>query len=284
MAARIAGMLPLPALDPGLPSRADVVLAPDEERFLAIAGGRRPGWEAALAFPDHGVILMPAYASNRTRSGDAAVTLRHEWAHLALGEHLGQLRVPRWFHEGYASWASGGFDGSQAWQLRLAFLGDNAPHLDSLDLRWPSDPAGSEVAYLLSATAIEYLVHSSGERGLTVFLERWKEMRSLEGALRQTYGVTMSQFEEDWKKYVKRRYGWVLTFSNALVLWIFLGTVVLTAFWIRRKRSKEKMARLRAGEPPESPAYWLPQNPQASAGYQAASENPTAPTDPDQVT
>ena len=127
------------------------------------------------------------------------------------------------------------------------------------------------------------LMQRSGERGLTRFLERWKELESMEAALRRTYGVTFSQFEEDWKKYVKRRYGWVLTLSNALVLWIFLGTVVFWAFWIRRRRAKEKMARLRAGEPPEDPAYWLPKNPGPPSGYQPTSDPPAAPTDPGQV-
>ena len=281
---QVQRMAPLPALPPDLPTRVDVVLAPDEDRFQALAGGGpRPTWEAGLARPEEGLILMPTEASNRTRSGDQAITFRHEWAHVGLGEYLKPRRVPRWFHEGYASWASGSWDASAGWQLRLALMGRRASALDSLDLRWPADPAGSQVAYLLSATAVEYLTRASGERGLRLFLTRWRELGSLEAAMRRTYGVTVSQFEEDWRRYVKRRYGWLLTLSNAVVLWIFLGSLALWAYWVRRRRAREKMAQLRAGEPPENPAWWMPPNPGPKAGYQSPSHPPSVQTDSDRT-
>ncbi len=277
--AQLGRMTPFPGLPPDLPTYAEVILAPDEARFRLLAGGPLSTWEAGLARPDIGQILMPSYASARTRFGDPGVTLRHEMAHLALGEHLRSLRVPRWFHEGYAGWASGSWDASEGWQLRTALALGRAQTLDSLELAWPADPAGAQLAYLLSATAVEYLAQGSGERGMRLFLTRWKELESFEEALRRTYGVTSSQLEEDWKGYVKRRYGWLLTLSHAVVFWIVLGVVVLAAFWLRRRQRRQKMAQLRAGEPPESPAYWklppaLPPRPSAE------NQNPTLGYDP----
>jgi branched-subunit amino acid ABC-type transport system permease component len=114
----------------------------------------------------------------------------------------------------------------------------------------------AELAYMLAATAVEYLIRSSGERGLELFLSTWRESRSFEGALRSVYGVTQGQFEEDWQEYVKRRYGWFLLATHSLVFWLAVTLVLLLLVWIRRRRNRLAMARLRATEPPERPAYW----------------------------
>lgn len=130
------------------------------------------------------------------------------------------------------------------------------PALDSLVLDWPRDQASAELAYLLSATAVEYLVAESGERGIRLFLEAWKEGGSFPAALQKVYGVTPGQFEEDWKKYVKKRYGWIFVLSHSSVFWLTLTLALLVMVRIRRGRDREGMARLRATEPPDEPAYW----------------------------
>jgi hypothetical protein len=180
---------PLPALPPDVPSGVSAYLAPDAASFDRLTGGRIPEWGAGVAIPALGRLVLPVYSSSRTLGGDRARVLRHEWAHLGLAQHLGVLRAPRWFDEGYAEWAAG-WDRSEAWRLRLLLASGRAPPLDSLTLDWPRDAASARAAYLLSATALEYLVSESGERGLTLFLERWKQVGSFEEALRSTYGVT----------------------------------------------------------------------------------------------
>jgi hypothetical protein len=130
------------------------------------------------------------------------------------------------------------------------------PALDSLVLDWPRGQAEAELAYLLSATAVEYLMVESGQRGITLFLEAWKEASSFSQALRTVYGVTPGQFEEDWKKYVKRRYGWLFVLSHSAIFWLSLTLALLVMVRIRRGRDREGMARLRATEPPDEPAYW----------------------------
>lgn len=246
---------PLPGLPPEVPYGVTAVLAPDEETFLELAGRGSPSWVAAVAIPSRNALVLPAFASPRTFGGDRARTLRHEWAHLGLHQHLEGLRVPRWFDEGYAEWA-GGWDRAEGWRLRVMFALGRTPRLDSLALGWPRDASSATAAYLLSATALEYLLRESGERGLGIFLTRWKEERSFETAFRRTYGVTSGQFEEDWRAYVKDQYGWLLVLSHSLVAWGLLGGLLIVLVFVRRGRDRERMARLRADEEPEQPAYW----------------------------
>lgn len=247
----------LPGLPPDVPSDIDFFLAPSEEIFAHLTGGAVPEWGAGVAVPSLGRIVIPAYASSRTRGGGEEWIIRHEWAHVGLHQYLDGLRIPRWFDEGYAEWSSGGWDASEAWRLRLAIATGRAPPLDSLALAWPRDRASAELSYLLSATALEFLTLESGARGLAIFLERWREMEDFDAALRTTYGMTMGGFERSWIEHVKSRYGWLLFLSNSLVFWALLALLLFVLFAIRRRRDRARMEALRAHEPPDRPAYWM---------------------------
>ncbi len=251
----------LPGLPPAAALDVTVVLAPDERAFQEAVGAVVPEWGAGVALPAEGRIVLPAYGSNRSRGRDLDGLIRHEWAHVALGRYLAGLRVPNWFHEGYAEWASGGFDATEAWRLRLLLALGRAPAFDSLSLEWPTDRASAEVAYLLSASAVEYLASSSGPAGLATFLATWREEGAFETAFRSTFGLTTAQFEEDWTAYVKRRYGWLLVVSHSLAFWTVTVALLILLVWIRRRRTRDHMARMRAGDPPEAPAYWANEGP-----------------------
>jgi hypothetical protein len=252
----LEGQPPLPALPPEVPTGVQVVLAADEADFRRAAGGAPPDWSAAVALPGLNRIVIPAGASERSGGQPLGRVLRHEWAHIGLHQALPGLRIPRWFNEGYAQWAAG-WDRTQAWRLRLLLAAGRTPPLDSLSLAWPDDRASAESAYLLAATVLEYLVGASGERGLEVFLRVWRDEGRFETALRRVYGLTTAQLEEDWRDYVRRRYGWVYVLSHSALAWALLGVLSLLLVRIRRRRDRERMARLRAGELPERPAYWL---------------------------
>lgn len=247
---------PLPGLPAEVPTGVTAYLAPSEAAFDSLTGGAIPEWGAGVALPGRMTLVIPVYAAERTRNWSETEVLRHEWAHLALHQYLGGLRIPRWFNEGYATWSSGGWDAQEVWRLRVALATGSAPPLDSLTLDWPRGRSGANLAYLLSATAVEYLVGESGERGLAVLLSRWRDARDFDEAFRRTYGVTLGQFEEDWRKHVKERYGWLFVLSHSLVFWLVLSVLLLVMVWIRRRRNREAMARLRAEEIPDRPAFW----------------------------
>jgi hypothetical protein len=253
----VDGQQPLPALPPDAPSGVDVVVTHAPAAFDELTGGAVPEWRAGVALPAANLMVIPAGEGPSVVEGDGRRTLRHEWAHLGLHGHLGELRVPRWFDEGYAQWVSGGFDASEAWRLRVLLALDRAPSMDSLSLRWPSELEQARIAYLLSASAVAYLLEASGERGLAVFFDHWRAEQSFDRALLLTYGVTPGQFEEDWKEHVRDRYGWLVVLGHSSVFWLVLTLVLLLLVAVRRRRNREKLARLRATEPPDDPAYWI---------------------------
>jgi hypothetical protein len=273
------GQPPLPGLAPDVPGEVTAVLAHSSAALDALTGGQVPEWRAGVAIPALGLLVVPTGEGPRILDPDGVRVLRHEWAHLGLHQALGGARIPRWFDEGYAQWASGGWDASEAWRLRLLLAVGGAPPLDSLSLAWPRDRASAEGAYLLSASAVSYLLEGSGERGLALLLARWRDTRSFDGALRATFGVTQGQFEEDWRRHVRKRYGWLLVASRSAVFWMFLALVLLFMARARQERNRSRMARLRAVEVPDLPAYWEgPSEPQGSSGAPPA-EGPQQPDD-----
>lgn len=248
-----AAQAPLPL--PGIPrsivvGEMTILLAPTPAIFDSLTSGRTPDWAAGVAIPAQRLIILPNYR-RAGAPGDPVVTLRHEVAHLALNGHLDGL-VPRWFDEGYATWVSGGWDEASGWQIRLALLRGDAPPLDSLVLAWPRSESGARLAYLLSASAVRYLATSRGEPAFQAFIEEWRDGGTLDSAMRSVYQMTLSQFEQEWRAMVRRRYGWLLAFSQLAVFWFAIAVLVLVLGTARRRHNRERMEALRREE------YMLP--------------------------
>ena len=242
--------LHLPALpDDVLGSDTVVVyLAPDAAAFDTLAPGV-PDWSAGIAFPEGGRIVLPAFGA-RMGQEPLATILHHELAHVALSRYLGRS-VPRWFQEGYAQLATGSWNAANAWKLRVAMLLGQVRSLESLSLDFPGDRLSAEDAYLLSYTAVAYLWRLGGSAGFARLLQRWHELGDLDAALRRTYGMTLGQFEELWRKDVRRRFGWLLVLAQASVFWLGLTILLLILGYWKIRRDRRKLARLRALEAPE---------------------------------
>ena len=253
--ATLDGMGPLPALA-ATSLHATLTVAPSREVMDSLVGGRVPEWAGAVALSERMEMIVPSGRFWPGSRVEEVRVLRHEWAHLALAHEMGRLRIPRWFNEGYAEWAAGSWREDGGLKLSLALAFGSAPPLDSIALSWPRDPVPAEVAYLLSASVIHYLVESSGTGGLEAFIAVWKQGGSFDRALREVYGTTPGQLETDWRKWVGRRYGWLAVLSHSAVFWTVLVAALSAMFLYRRRYRREQMARLRAGEPPDDPNFW----------------------------
>lgn len=249
----------LPGIPSGLPSGVEIYLVPNQEVWEELALGGVPHWGAAVAIPSINRIVIPLFRHPWQGGISEDRTLRHEWAHLGLHQRLEGQRIPRWFDEGYAQWSAGPLDWSEGWKLRLGLLRhrEEGP-LEGLNRVWPQGRTEAELAYLLSASAVAFLVEESGARGMHRFLDVWEATGSMDQAMRTTFGMTLSQFEDRWIDHVRRRYGGLVLITQTGVIWGMLGALVFILFWIRRGRNRRRLEGMRRNDPEEGGTWWQP--------------------------
>jgi len=229
---------------PGLPrprARIRIEVAPDRRTFRALLGEGAPEWGAAFAIPAEDRIIMQGSGAS-SEAGDPRRVLRHELAHLALHEHLGAL-APRWFDEGYASYAAGEWDREQVIATNLALAVRGVPSLQALDSGFYAGSARADAAYALAHRAVAELAALDPDRGLTLLLRYWRTEGSFERAVRRAYGLTQGQFEQRFRDRTRRRYGGLALVTDVTLAAALLVFIVGPFYVIRRRRDK---ARLRA--------------------------------------
>jgi len=236
---------------PGLPRpqvRVQVWVAPDDAHFRRWAGEGAPEWGAAFAFPVERRIVLHGHRGGG-RAGDPLEVLRHELAHLALHEALGDL-PPRWFDEGYASFAAGewGRDDVLATNFALAIAFGRTPSLAELDEQFQGGTTAAQAAYAFSYRAVSELAAIDQQRGLTLLFEHWRRERSLEKAVRQAYGITLGGFEVRWQDATRRRYGGLALVTDLSAGAILLGVLVGPLWIMRRRRDKKRLAAMRVAD------------------------------------
>jgi hypothetical protein len=238
---------------PGLPrshERVVVLIAPDRRRFREWIGPTAPEWGAAIAIPELRRIVMQGHNAGAD-AGDPLRTLRHELAHLALHEAMGNL-PPHWFDEGYASYAAGELEREATLETNVAIAFRGTPTFASLDSALSGSAFRAEPAYAMSYRAIVELASLDRERGLSLLFKYWRQTGSLDVAVRQAYGMTLFGFENRWQRATRQRYGALalvtdLSLAAALTL-IFVGPLYV----VRRRRDRMRMAALlRADEEAE---------------------------------
>lgn len=243
---------------PGLPRpRATVLLAvaPDAAAYRAWIGPSAPSWGAAIAFPMEQRIIMQG-SSAGAGAGDPFAVLRHELAHLALAEYLGELPY-RWFDEGYASVSAGEWGREEALATSIALALKGVPTLDGLERMFYQGSGAADLAYALAHRAVLDLTLRGGDAGFARFLNTWRTTQSFERALRQGYGVTSAGFEGSWRSETRRRYGALALLTN-LSLAIGVFALVLGPFvWQRRRRDRARLEAMRRADEAQEEAQRL---------------------------
>jgi hypothetical protein len=137
------------------PGKTEIRMGMGREEYeaLALPGGAPPKWAVALAYPTHGIILLNALSLTEP---DGPVTLRHELAHVALGQFSSEW--PRWFQEGIAQHLTGErINVAHYAALFRAVTQEKVLHFEDLSERWPDRPTDVEVAYAQSADFVAWL-------------------------------------------------------------------------------------------------------------------------------
>ena len=227
-------------------ARVLILVAPDRRQFAELIGPHAPEYGAAIAIPSAQRIVMQGRRAG-SDAGDPLQTLRHELAHLALHEAMGEL-PPRWFDEGYASLAAGEWGREEVIVTNLALAWRGVPSLEALDAAFQGGPSQASGAYALAHRAVVELAALDPQRGLQLFFRYWRNERDLDVAMRRAFSITQSQFEERWRKLTRRRYGALAIFADLTVGAVILVVLLVPLHLARRKRDRERLARMAAGE------------------------------------
>lgn len=237
---------------PGLPrprARVVVAVATDADEFRRLVGPAPPEWGVAVAFPaSQRIVLHGQRASGGV--GDPRVVLRHELAHLALHETLGD-RPPRWFDEGYAGWAAGEWGREELLATNVALLLRGMPGLDSLDGWFYGGEGRAQAAYALSYRAVAELATLDPERGLALLFQYWRSEGTLDRAVRAAYGLTLPQFEDRWQRRTRLRYGALALFGDVTLAAVAFVILLLPLWLLRRRRDRRRLTAMRQADAAE---------------------------------
>ena len=210
------------------------------------AGPGVPEWGVALAFPESRRVIIQGRTAG-SAAGDPLETLRHELAHLALHERLGN-RPPRWFDEGYASVAAHEWRRDDVLATNVALALRGAPAFEQLEASFTGGATTAQSAYALSYRAVAEMASLDPERGLTLFFRYWESGKSLDAAMRQAFGMTLSGFEREFQSRVRRRYGALALFADLTLVFLVTGLALLPFFVARRARDRRRLRDMLAAD------------------------------------
>ncbi len=234
---------------PGLPrpqQRVIVAIAPDRRRFRDWVGSAAPEWGSAVAFPASRRIVLQGQGA-AADAGDPLSVLRHELAHLALHEQLGDL-PPRWFDEGYASYSAGEWDREDVLMTNIALAFRGMPTLDELEDSFGGGANAAQSAYALAYRAVAELAQMNGDHGLALFLGYWRETKSFERAMRRAFGMTSADFEKRWRQRTRRQYGVLALVSNISLAGFLLLFILMPLYIVRRRRDLRRLQKMREAD------------------------------------
>jgi hypothetical protein len=83
---------------------------------------------------------------------------------------------------------------------------------------------------------------------LSLFFTYWEDGRSLDAAVRQAFGVTLSGFEKEYQSRTTRRYGGLALFADLSIVMLVLTLLVLPFFFARRARDRRRLDALLAAD------------------------------------
>jgi len=180
-------------------------------------------------------------------AGEPLGVLRHELAHLALHETLGDL-PPRWFDEGYASYSARELEREEVLATNIALAVRGMPSLDELESAFLHGSGEAQAAYALAYRAVADLAALDPQRGLSLFFRYWRESGSFEIAVRSAYGITASAYEKRWQEQTRSRYGALALVADLTLGMVLLTVVVVPLYVSRRRRDRLRMRALREAD------------------------------------
>jgi hypothetical protein len=223
--------------------RVDIARTAGEMETLAPVGAPYPAYAEGVAYSGLGLVLLTLNPRHANPNYDLAQVFRHELAHVALHDAVGDRAVPRWFNEGFAVLASGETSFDRMWELYTATLSDRLIPLSEVERSFPSDESKVSIAYAQAVDVVRFLVRNQEAHRFRSLIQHLREGHDLDQATRHAYAIDLKTLEHEWREDVAKRYTfWPVLFSGTAV-WAFALVLFGLAWRKRRKRARATLDR-----------------------------------------
>ena len=219
--------------------RVDIARTSGEMETLAPVGAPYPRYASGVAYSGLGLVLLTLTSRFPNEELDLLQVFRHELAHIALHDAVGDRPIPRWFNEGFAVMASGETSFDRISALWTATIADRLLPLSEVERTFPSDETKVSVAYAQAADVVRFLVRREERHRFRSLIRQLKEGNTLDASVRQAYGVDLATLEYEWREDVAKRYTfWPVLFSGTFV-WV--GVMGLFVWGWRKRRARARV-------------------------------------------
>ncbi|MDP8225640.1 MAG: hypothetical protein P9L99_19935 [Candidatus Lernaella stagnicola] len=220
-----------------------VYLAPDRETYESLQPGRNvPKWSVGVAYPHKQTIYMfsPSGALREGLHGNLAQTFLHEMSHVALFEVLNRRHPPKWLTEGVAQMVAQQWSSTDSVRLTVALIFDGLIPLKELTRRWPSGESRAKLAY---AESLSFVIFLKKKGWLTPVLDELAAGESSTRALRNATGLSLSQLEKRWRKFLEREQSWLSLLNHGCIFGAMSLLAVFSwfVFRLRQRRRYETL-------------------------------------------
>jgi hypothetical protein len=232
--------------------RTEIRLGKDRKEYeaLALPGGAPPKWAVALAYPSHNIILLDARS---LLEPEGAITLRHELAHVALGQFA--QGWPRWFQEGLAQHLAGErLVLTHYAALFRAVTQQRVLHFEDLSSGWPEMPGDVEVAYAQSADFVAYLAGRHGPGAMNQLIDGVAQGEPFELSFGKAFHSSLDVEEGHWRQGLSTRFGWLPLTTSMQLVWLLAPALCVVAYVRRRRQQAARLEAMSAEEAAEEAA------------------------------
>jgi hypothetical protein len=239
-----------------LPTTVEIRVVRDVANLAAASplGSHPPSWAVGVAYPGLHLVVLGYRRGPEMLAFES--TLRHELAHLCLGEALAG-RAPRWLDEGFAFLHSSALALDRSLTLTgMAWSRDIYP-LSELAEHFPPGENAAERAYAQAYDFTAFLARrgryadkfDDGDRwAFRDYLAAIAAGKSADQAAHKIYGAGLTQLSDEWFTDLRNRF-WMIPLSTlGAVGWVLGALLLVAAYLQRRRRDRVTLRRWEAEE------------------------------------
>ena len=197
-------------------------------------------WAVGYAYPLSARIVIRDPPDLENKRMNLTRLVKHEITHVIFGLYIGQniKYVPRWFNEGLAMYEADEWTYGLHWIMLTGSLTDSLIPLYQLAEDFPLQKSRAHMAYAQSCSIVTFMIDEYGIESLRECIRLIAEGRGIDEAMASATGIDTFGLERRWSKYLKSRYKWISLLSSWVVLWGFIVSILLIAYWRRKVKNR----------------------------------------------